>query len=629
VDRHGSVHWWCAPRFDSPSVFARILDAEAGHFTISPQRLLSVTREYEDGSLVLRTIFETETGRARFRDALLMADGVRGHDLGVDSPHMLARHVECLEGAVDLEVDFSPRFEYGLTHPLVDREGDVLFARGGATTLVLSTSAAMEVRDGYTATGHVHLEATEQVGFAISAVSTWKPLSEYWDDQRIRQRIDDTVEAWRTWGSEHQRYEGPFRHLVEHSGRVLQALTYQPTGAMVAAPTTSLPEEVGGERNWDYRYCWIRDAGFTLRALWVAACPDEAGLYLDYITAAASSVFHRNEIQIMFGIGGERDLSERTLPWLGGWRESAPVRVGNAAWTQTQHDVYGDLLLSVLFLREQFGELTDIQRRLLVFLADTACAVWQKPDHGLWEIRREPRHYVHSKLMCWVAIDRAVTLADDLGAGNKVETWKREREKVKTAILEEGWSDSAQSFTQSFGSDDLDAAALVIPMVGLLPYDDSRVVATVNAVKDRLVDRNGLVNRYRKNDGLGGDEGAFLLCTFWLVEALAGLGETEQAREIFEKTVAYANDLGLMSEEVDGATGTMLGNFPQAFSHVGLINAAWAISESQRDKTSTPGVAPHRRSRAALDGELGPSDPVAGDDLKMEPGQSTDEPAVT
>ena len=611
MDRHGSVHWWCAPRFDSPSVFARILDEEAGHFTIAPRQLLSITREYEEGSLVIRTVFETKTGLARLRDALLMADGVRGHELGVDSPHMLARHVECLEGTVDLEVDFSPRFEYGLTHPLVDREGDVLFARGGATTLVLSTSADMEIQEGYTATARLRLEDTEQVGFAVKAVSTWKPLAEHWDDDRILQGIDDTVEAWRTWRAQHQRYDGPFRELVEHSGRVLQALTYQPTGAMVAAPTTSLPEQVGGERNWDYRYCWIRDAGFTLRALWVAACPDEAGLYLDYITAAASSVFHRNEIQIMFGIEGERDLSERTLPWLTGWRDSAPVRVGNAAWTQTQHDVYGDLLLSVQFLREQFGELSNIQRRLLVFLADTACALWRKPDHGMWEIRGEPRHYVHSKVMCWVAIDRAVALADDLAAADKVKIWKREREEIKTAILEEGWSDSAQSFTQAFGSDDLDAAALVIPMVGLLPYDDPRVIATVNAIRDKLVDHNGLVYRYRTDDGLEGDEGTFLLCTFWLVEALAGLGETGRAREIFEKTVAYANDLSLMSEEIDGGTGEMLGNFPQAFSHVGLINAAWAIAESERGTTSTLGLIPHKKTRRRQRKEL-TEDSVAG-----------------
>ena len=520
-----------------------------------------------------------------------MREGARGHDLGVDSPKVLARHIRCVEGAVAIDVEFAPRFEYGLTIPLIQHRADVLFATGGPMTLVVSTSADLSYAEGYRATADVHLSEGEEVAFAIQASSTWGEPPESWPDDEIIRRIDDTLKAWQDWESDHQSYEGPYREMVDLSGKVLEGLTYRPTGAMVAAPTTSLPESVGGERNWDYRYCWVRDAAFTLRALWVAACPDEANLYLDYMTAAASSVYDRNALQIMFGIEGERDLSERALPWLQGWRDSRPVRVGNAAWTQTQHDVYGELLLSVQILREQFGELTETERRLLVFLADTACEVWREPDHSIWEIRKDPQHYLHSKLMCWVALDRAIRIVSDLGAEDRLESWKHERDEIRTAILERGWSEDLGAFTQSFGSTALDATSLVIPMVGLLPYEDPRIRSTVEAVTEGLLDENGLVHRYRADDGLPGEEGAFLLCTFWLVEALAGLGETTEARELFESTVGFANDLGLLSEEVDPESGALIGNFPQAFSHVGLINAAWAISEAEGDTRSVPGIA--------------------------------------
>jgi GH15 family glucan-1,4-alpha-glucosidase len=550
-----------------------------------------VTRTYEDGSLVLRTSYQTGRGVCEIREALLMREGARGHDLGVDSPNVLARHVECLEGEIELDAEFTPRFEYGLTTPLMQRGDDVVYARGGPMTLVVSTSADLSLAEGYRAATRLHLSQGDEVGFAVQATSTWQPLAEYWPDSKIRERLDDTVAAWKDWESHHQNYDGPYRELVDLSGKVLEGLTYRPTGAMVAAPTTSLPEDSGGERNWDYRFCWVRDAALTLRALWVAACPDEASLYLDYMTAAASSVYDRRELQITFGIEGERDLTERSLPWLRGWRDSSPVRVGNAAWSQTQHDVYGELLLSVQLLREQFGELTAVERRLLVFLADTACEVWREPDHSIWEIRDEPRHYLHSKLMCWVAVDRAIRIASLLGAEDKLDSWERHRQEIRDTILERGWSDEVGAFTQAFGSDDVDAASLVIPMVGLLPYDDPRVRSTVDAVKKHLVDENGLVHRYRAEDGLKGVEGAFLLCTFWLVEALAGIGEIEEARAVFESTVAYANDLGLLSEEVDTATGEQLGNFPQAFSHVGLVNAAWALSEAEGDTQSVPGIA--------------------------------------
>jgi GH15 family glucan-1,4-alpha-glucosidase len=364
---------------------------------------------------------------------------------------------------------------------------------------------------------------------------------------------------------------------------VLQALSFEPTGAVCAAATTSLPETIGGNRNWDYRYAWIRDASFTIEALWVAACPDEANQFFQYLTtSAATSVRRGGDLQIMFGIGGERDLSERELPHLGGWRDSVPVRVGNGAWQQRQIDVYGELLSAVHRLSEQVTDLGPATRRFLIELADAAATVWQEPDQGIWEIRGEPRHFLYSKLMCWVALERAVALADRIDGRERVAGWEQARDEIRQAILTRGWSDRANAFTQSFGSDELDACSLMIPLVGFLPATDRRVLATIDATLDRLTDDRGLVYRYRSHDGLEGEEGTFLLCTFWLAEALALAGQLERARTVFERAAAFVNDVGLLAEEVDASTGELLGNFPQAFSHIGLVNAAWAISEAER-----------------------------------------------
>ncbi len=582
VDDRGSVEWWCAPAFDSPSLFGRILDPKAGHFSITPSGLTGSTRSYLDGSLVLRTVMSSDTGEVELTDTLAVGEEERGHELGLGSPGVLLRHLRCTEGRVFVDIEFSPRFEYGLTTPLIISVDGETIARGGPITLKLSTRLDFEV-EGSTARCRFEMTEGETAGFALEVGSSWESLPSDWDQASISERIDDTRLAWRSWGEEHQSYQGPYEDLVSHSGRVLQGLTYRPTGAMVAAPTTSLPEVIGGERNWDYRYCWIRDASFTLRALWVAACPDEAEIYLDYLTAAASSVFERGQMQIMFGIDGRRDLTERALPWLRGWRDSNPVRVGNDAWSQPQHDVYGELLSSVHRLGEQIGSLDKMEMAFLRFLADTAGSVWRDPDNGIWEIRGEPRHYLHSKLMCWVALDRAISMAEELGAEHQADGWRDERDEIRKEIESRGWSDEAVSFTQVLDGQDLDASALVIPMVGFLPFSDERVLATIEAIRERLTDERGLVFRYLSDDGLEGEEGTFLFCTFWLAEALAGAGRVVEAREVFELAASHANDVGLMGEEVARNSGEMIGNYPQAFSHVGLINAAWAIKVAEED----------------------------------------------
>ncbi|HEX6434014.1 MAG TPA: glycoside hydrolase family 15 protein, partial [Gemmatimonadales bacterium] len=456
-----------------------------------------------------------------------------------------------------------------------------------------SSSARHSVEDGQ-AKARSTLGAGEKRCFALQ----YQPAEQTvrWTEEEIHQRLRETVDSWRSWSEMHQRYDGPWRELVHLSGRVLQGLTYQPTGAIVAAPTTSLPETVGGGRNWDYRYTWIRDASLTLEALWVAACPDEAKRFFDFLSeTAVRQLQDKGELQVIFGVGGERDLTERELSHLSGWRGSRPVRIGNGAWSQRQLDVYGELLSAMHVLRDQVGDLTPGTARFLIDVADTALRRWQDPDQGIWEIRGEPRHFLHSKLMCWVALDRAIELADTIGAqSDKVKRWREGRDQIKRAILERGWSEQAGAFTQvlrsaqdkSFGSDALDASTLLIPIVGFLPGNDARVFSTVDAIAERLTDRRGLVYRYLAADGLDGEEGAFLLCTFWLAHALALGGDIVRAREVFGRAAALANDLGLLAEEADGTTGELLGNFPQAFSHIGLVNAAWAITQAEKDLTA-------------------------------------------
>ncbi len=581
VDREGSVDWLCLPRFDSPSIFGRLLDETAGHWAIHPTDKFAAERRYRDMTLVLETTFRTQSGVARLTDALAVGRNESGHELGAQSPHALLRTAECLEGHVELESEYAPRPEYGLIQPFLDALDDGVSGRGGASVLLLSSSVPLTI-DGGCARARFTLEAGETATFAMQHRSTSEAAAQHWSANEVIARIADTSAAWHSWSEMHQRYDGPWRDLVHQSGRVLQALTYFPTGAIVAAPTTSLPEAIGGERNWDYRYTWIRDASLTLEALWIAACPDEAYKFFDFLAdTALTQVRAGRDLQIMFGVGGEHDLSERELPHLSGWRGSRPVRVGNGAWRQRQLDVYGEILGAAYQFSDQIKDFRPSTRQFLIAVADEAAARWRDKDSGIWEMRGERRHFLHSKLMCWVALDRAVMLGELLGAEHQVAEWSRERDTIRMTILEEGWSDTAGAFTQSFGSEDLDGSSLLIPIVGFLPATDPRVQGTIDATVERLTDENGLVFRYTADDGLRGGEGTFLLCTFWLAHALALSGKVERARETFERAVSFANDLGLLAEEVEPATGQLLGNFPQAFSHIGLVNAASAIHQAE------------------------------------------------
>jgi GH15 family glucan-1,4-alpha-glucosidase len=379
---------------------------------------------------------------------------------------------------------------------------------------------------------------------------------------------------------------------VHHSGVVLQGLTYARSGAVVAAPTTSLPEGVGSGRTWDYRYTWVRDASMTLQGLYVAACPDEAERFFAFLARAAATQLDRGlHLQIMFGIGGERDLTEREVPHLTGWRDSGPVRVGNDAWEQRQLDVYGALLDAAHTLRAQLADLDEPTRMFLIAAVEAAAARWPEDDQGIWEVRGAARPFLHSKLMCWVALDRGIKLAAELRLNDDtVNAWRATREEIRKVILQRGWSEEVGAYTQSFGSDELDASVLLLAVMGFLPGSDPRLLATIDAIERGLSDERGLVYRYRGDDGFDQPEGTFLLCTFWLAHALALTGQIDRASKLLNRAAGYATNLGLFAEQVDPINGELLGNFPQAFSHLGLVNAAQALADAearQRDESAS------------------------------------------
>ena len=510
----------------------------------------------------------------------LLAVGLNntGHELGAGSPHALIRRLRCLKGGAAVHIEYAPRPEYGLVMPFLRGTGSGIFAQGGASVLFLTSPLDFQHVE-FAAHADVNMNEGDEYFFLLEYGSTSGMSPQPWPEEKIKRFFQGTLRAWNSWSKLHQNYQGLWKEMVQDSGRILQALTYYPTGAIVAAPTTSLPETIGGVRNWDYRFCWIRDASFTHNALWVAACPDESIKYFDFTAHAVLTHIKRGlDVQTVFGIGGEHDLSERELLHLSGWRNSAPVRVGNEAWRQRQLDIYGELLDAALLLRDYIKDQDSATQGILADMADIASLAWTKRDQGIWEIRGPAKHFTYSKLMCWVALDRAIALADLIGANDRVSSWKKTRETIKNSILSYAWNHELGAFTQTFDGDDLDASTLMMPIVGFLKGDDPRMLSTIEAIEKGLTDSHGLVYRYKSPDGLEGAEGTFLTCTFWLSHALALAGKVEHAKEVFERAAVFINDVGLLSEEVDPRTGESLGNYPQALSHIGLVNAAWAIS---------------------------------------------------
>jgi GH15 family glucan-1,4-alpha-glucosidase len=575
VGRDGSVDWLCLPRFDSGACFAALLgDERHGRWLLAPAGgIRRVARRYRPGTLILETDFETEDGSVRVVDCMPPRQ---------KHPN-LVRIVEGLAGRVPMRMQLVVRFEYGSIVPWVSRRGQLLSAVAGPDALTLRSPAEMRGED-LTTVAEFAVNAGESVPFVLTWHASHERAPRAIDPHRA---VADTEAWWRQWSSRCV-YEGEWRDAVERSLVVLKALTYAPTGGIVAAATTSLPEQLGGVRNWDYRYCWVRDATFALYALMTAGYTGEARAWRDWLVRAVAG--DPKQMQIMYGVAGERRLAEFEVGWLPGYEGSAPVRIGNGAATQYQLDVYGELMDSLHQARRagipSHPTAWHVQRVLLDFLESG----WRKPDDGIWEVRGPRRHFTHSKVMAWVAFDRAVKAVERFRLAGPVERWRGLRDEIHAEVCREGYDPERRTFTQYYGSSELDASLLMVPLVGFLPPSDPRVAGTVEAVKRELT-QDGFVRRYSTGtdvDGLPAGEAAFLVCTLWLADNLALLGRRTEARRLFERILELRNDLGLLSEEYDPATRRLVGNFPQALSHVGLVNTAYNL-------TATHGPAEHRR----------------------------------
>ena len=578
VTRAGAVDWWPAPRFDSPSAFSALLDDDAGHWTLCPSAPFEATWRYRPGTLVLETTMRTAGGTLRVTDALAFAPGARGHEIGRDAPHALVRVAEALGGDVAVRHECVPRLEYGLAVPRMVEEAGGVATVGGPERIFLRGERPL-APDGGKACAAFELRAGERAGWVAHRVPG--AFGEAPPALDPHATLEDTAAAWRSWSELHHGHEGAHAEAVRFAGVVIQGLTYQPSGAVVAAATTSLPEVAGGDSNFDYRFTWLRDAAMIGRALSASTCSDEAERYFDWMVRAGVSCRHAEQFQIVFGVEGERDLSEHELAHLAGHLGSRPVRVGNAAWEQKQLDVLGHVLDCAWVIRDALGTPDALTASFLCELADRACAQWREPDSSIWEGREGERDYVVSKVGCWVALDRAVRLADRLGSAADPRRWAAARDAIRDTVLRDGWSEERGAFTGAFGSDHLDVGVLLLPLSGIVAFDDPRITRTIALLEDELGD-DGLLQRWS-----GAEDGAFLLASFWLSECHARAGRLDRAQAVFERAAGAANDLGLLAEEVDAATGDPLGNVPQAISHIGLVNAAQALTETAQGAQAT------------------------------------------
>ncbi|HSQ63531.1 MAG TPA: glycoside hydrolase family 15 protein [Polyangiaceae bacterium] len=572
VSREGAIDWACVARFDDGAMFCRLLDQDkGGTFSLTPRERTSVTRRYLPDTNVLETTFTTKTGTARVLDCFTM----RAH--GRTQPYrQLLRVVEGDRGAVTFDALIQPRFDYASLRPWLRHFPDrgVYSAVGGDDAFVLQADVPLRIaEEDASFRGEVAVRGGQRRRFSIVAQPPYDMKLERLPDGAIDRRLNATIAWWRRWvkrGSYDAAYRGP----VVRSALLLKLLTCAPTGAVIAAPTTSLPERPGGERNWDYRFSWVRDSAHTLAALFAVGHPEVATGFKLFIERATAG--HADDLQVVYGCYGERRLTEEQLNYLDGYGGSRPVRVGNGAARQRQLDVYGELLNAAHLWRRAGTGVTEDGWRFLRGLVDAACAHWNEPDRGLWEVRGEPRHFVESKVMCWVALERGVRAAEELGLACDLERWRSVREEIRSTIERKGVDPGHGGFVQSFGSREVDASLLLLPIVGFVDANDPRMRATVDAIERDLCD-GLLVRRYRPGaapDGLHGGEGAFLMASFWLVDVLAMQGRLAEAESRFQRLLALANDVGLFSEECDLSSRELLGNFPQAFTHMAVINSA-------------------------------------------------------
>jgi GH15 family glucan-1,4-alpha-glucosidase len=576
VSREGSIDWCCMPRVDSASVFGRLLDAERGGCCIIRADVEAVTtRRYLGDSLVLETTIRSSAGEARILDCFTMREA------GAERPNrQLLRVVEGVRGWMELEFLAAVRFDYGEVKPWLRRRGVGAYsAIGGNDGLLVRSDVDLERSDNHDLLAHFRIRAGQRVRFSLEYREPHRlegPSFRRTDAAELDRRLDYTIDWWKRWSARVQ-LDSLDAAAAKRSATVLKGLQNAPTGAIVAAPTTSLPESDNGHRNWDYRYSWIRDSAFTVRSLASLGLDAEADRFRRFVERSAAG--STETLQIVYGVDGQRRLSELELRDLEGYRGIGPVRIGNAAARQVQLDVYGELLDLAWRWHRRGSSPDDDYWRFLVELVDAAAERWREPDHGIWELRGEPRHFVHSKVMCWAALDRGIKLADECLRRAPTRRWRSAREEVRRTVEDEGYDRDRGIFVQAFGSTTLDAALLLLPSVEFLPYDDERMVRTTDAIREDLDGGNGLILRYpRGDDDLEGDEGAFVTCSFWLVECLARQGRVQEGRELFDRVASCGSDLGLFPEEYDARRGEPLGNYPQGLSHLSHIAAAVALA---------------------------------------------------
>ena len=576
VARDGSIDWCCLPRFDSGSAFGRILDRRhGGHCSIVPtgNGPWDYERSYHEDTLVLETTLLGTGGEAKLIDCFLMGDG----EVGTDARRIL-RVIEGVRGSLEVEVRIAPRFDYGQVRPWIRRHSHRLHSTiGGNDALLVWCEQELSEDPAHELVGRFAVGPGDRVRLALTycrpeRVDAGPP--EEPDAQSLDEQLDGTVEWWREWASS-LRLGTRDEPAARRSGLVLKALTYAPTGAIAAAPTTALPEAIGSGRNWDYRYAWVRDSSFSSRSLTELGATREADAFRAFIMRSAAG--HAGDLQVLYGVGGERRLRGDVVEGLEGYRKSAPVRVGNDAAEQTQLDAYGELVNLTWRWHRRGHSPSDDDWRFLVSLINHAAEQWSEPDKGIWEWAGDPEHFVHSKVLCWSALDRGIRLADECMRRAPIRRWKKARDEVRDAVEEHGYDRKRGVYVQAFDRTEMDAALLLLPTVEYVAWDDERMLRTIAAIREELDAGDGLIYRYRRDDGLDGEEGAFLCCSFWLAECLAQAGDLGEARVIFDKTVARSNDLGLFSEEVDPKTGELLGNFPQGLTHLAHIDAAAAL----------------------------------------------------
>ncbi len=607
VSRYGSIDWWCVPRFDSPACFAALIgEPKHGHWHIGPRGAVTrIARRYRHDTLVVETEMHTATGTVRLIDCMAMS-GERTD---------IVRIVEGVRGTVSMGVELTIRFGYGSVVPWVRRVGHTLTATGGPDTLELRTPVELKGEE-YASHGSFTVRAGDRVPFVLTHSLSHLPRPTPLDAEAA---LESTTLWWQAYCAQ-CGYRGEHENVVRHSLMVLKALTYAPTGGIVAAPTTSLPERLGSARNWDYRFCWLRDATFTLYALLLAGYRDEAIAWREWLLRSAAG--RPQDLCVLYGVSGERIFGETQLPWLPGYAKSAPVRIGNAAASQFQLDIYGEVIDSLCLARSaglaNHDDAWAFQRTLLDFVASQ----WREPDNGIWEMRGAPQHFTHSKVMAWVAMDRAIRSAQRYKLDGAVDRWKKLRTAIHRDVCAHGFNPRRGTFVQHYGSEELDASLLLLPIVGFLPASDPRIRATVDAIA-RELSNDGLVMRYRKHpapDGLPAGEGVFLPCSFWLADALHLMGRKDQAARLFARLLKLRNDVGLLSEEYDPAARMMLGNFPQALTHVALVNTA-------RNLAQAGGPAEHRSKGMRTPPPEEPTDRTRGKRIARPPATAPMQPA--